>query len=115
MRAQILANDEPYFGFTADARCAFLGGADVIRYYVKRWFGVDPSMSHAMLYEFGLIRDPAVVELMVMAGDEAELAATANAWFGSHRAYARPILESLAAGTRKKMAKASAEWLARLG
>lgn len=115
VRDQILANDEPYWGFAGDSRCAFLGGSDVIRYYVKRWFDVDPTMTSPMLYEFGLIRDPAIVELMVMAGDEPEFAATANAWFQSHRAYAQPILESLAAGTRKRMAKVSAEWLARLG
>jgi hypothetical protein len=115
VRAQILANDEPYERFVGDARCAYLGGADVVRYWVKRWWDVDPNELPQMLYEFGELRDPLIVELMIMvAGEPDEHAATAKEWFASHREFALPILQALAAGSRKKFAEGAAEWIERL-
>ncbi len=114
VRDQILANDEPWPGFAVDARCAFLGGPDVVRYWVKRWWDVEPSATSAMFDELGLLRDPAIVELMVMASGEPEHVETASAWMTSHRDHARPILEALARGPRKRMAEEAARCIERL-
>jgi len=59
--------------------------------------------------------DPAIVELMIMVASEPdEHAEIAKGWFASHREHALPILQNLAAGTRKKMAEGAAEWMKRL-
>jgi hypothetical protein len=114
VRDQILLNDVAWPGFFVDSRCAFLGGPDVVRYYVQRWWDVDPSATTAMFDELRLLRDPAIVELMMMASGEPEHVETASAWMTSHRDHARPILEALARGPRKRMAEESARWLERL-
>jgi hypothetical protein len=116
VRDRILASDEPpYYGFVGDARCAFLGGPELVRYWVKRWWDVDGSLLPQMLYEFGHLEDPAIVELMIMvAGEPDEHAVIARDWFTSHREHALPILQTLAAGPRKKFAEGAAEWMRRL-
>lgn len=107
----VTRHHDPPLMFAGDARVSFLGGPQVLEYFVRRWLAVSPPLRLQMLEDFGPIADPLIVELMVMASDQPDCLPTVTGWFAEHQAFAVPILRTLAGGTKKRMAAGAARWL----
>jgi hypothetical protein len=81
-------------------RVAYLGGPAVLAGLEKRRWAAAQMPS--IVRDFGMLRDPAVVGLMLSLLGKAALKGAPLAWLQGHADYARPVLEALGSPEAKK-------------